>query len=161
MSWKDTLGAVAPTLASALGGPLAGAAVSVISKELLGTENSTEDELAAALSTAPAEKLLALKRADYEFKSQIKELDVQDRSNARDMAKNTSIAPQVILSTVYTVGYFLLMFLFLKGDISLPDNLEGEFKILLGIMTMAQGQILNFWFGSSSGSKEKTRLNHE
>jgi hypothetical protein len=157
MSWKETLGAIAPTLATALGGPLAGAATAVISKELLGVDNGTEEQLANAIMTAQPEKLLSLKRADHQFKRQIKELDVRDRESARELAKGTTIWPQVTLSGMYTLGYFWLLFALASGDIVIPPDMSVMFSTLIGIMTAAQTQIMNFWFGSSSGSKDKTR----
>ena len=44
VDWKDVIGAVAPTIATALGGPLAGAAVKTLSNVLLGHEKGTESD---------------------------------------------------------------------------------------------------------------------
>ena len=43
------LGQVAPTIATALGGPLAGMAVKTLSNVLLGHEGGTEDDVKAAI----------------------------------------------------------------------------------------------------------------
>ncbi len=51
------LAQVAPTIASALGGPLAGLAVKTLSSALLGTEQGSEQEVAAALSSATPDQL--------------------------------------------------------------------------------------------------------
>jgi hypothetical protein len=154
--WKETLAAVAPALATALGGPLAGAAASVMGQHLLGDSKATMVNIANAIAGATPEELLTIKQADKEFALSAKKLNVQDRGNARKFAFDTTILPQVILSIVYTVGYFSLMYGLFKGDLSIPDNIHDLAVSLIGIMTLAQGQILNFWFGSSSGSKEKT-----
>jgi len=155
--WKETLAAVAPALATALGGPLAGAAVGVISKQLLGKDTATPMEMAVAISRATPEQLLALQRADSDFEVQIKGLNVDDRKSARRFAVDTTILPQVLLSAIYTIGYFWLMSMLITGDVTIPDKISGMVMALIGIMTAAQAQIMNFWFGSSSGSKEKTR----
>jgi len=155
-NWKATLAAVAPTLAMALGGPLAGAAVGVIGKALLGNDAASMDDVAAAIAGATPEQLLSIKVADKEFDVKLKELDVKNTEGARQLAINTSILPQIILSVIYTGGYFYLIYGLGSGEITIPKNVEQPFNILLGIMTAAQAQIMNFWFGSSSGSKEKT-----
>ena len=46
------LGQVAPTIATALGGPLAGVAVKTLSNVLLGHENGSEDEVKATKAVA-------------------------------------------------------------------------------------------------------------
>jgi len=154
-NWKETLAAIAPTLAAALGGPLAGAAAGAISKVLIG-EAATIEDIAAAVMTASPEQLAQLQAEDKEFALQTKKLNIADRKDARKFAVNTSIAPQVILSIIYTIGYFVLMYALISGNVTIPEDIMPMVTILLGVMTAAQAQIMNFWFGSSSGSKEKT-----
>jgi hypothetical protein len=156
-NWKQTLAAVAPTLAAALGGPLAGAAVNVIGKALLGEDRAfDEDMVSQAVLGANPDQLLALKNADNDFNVQMKKLDVENTKSARKFAVDTSIMPQVFLSIVYTVGYFLLVYALMSGEITIEPSIMPMVTTLLGVMTAAQAQIMNFWFGSSSGSKEKT-----
>lgn len=156
-NWKRTLSAVAPTLATALGGPLAGAAVGVISQALLGRDGATSAEIAAAIGIASPEQLVSLQNADNEFLLRTQELDVKDRQSARKLAIDTTIVPQVILSSIYTMGYFWLMAMLINGEVTIPDDISGMVMALIGVMTAAQAQIMNFWFGSSSGSKEKSK----
>ncbi len=155
-NWKETLAAVAPTLASALGGPLAGSVVSVIGNKLLGVEDATESQIADAIKKASPEQLVALQEINNQYEIDMKSLDVKNTEGARNLAIKTSIAPQVTLSTIYTIGYFGLMAALLSGKVSIPIDIKDMVMTLLGIMTAAQAQIMNFWFGSSSGSKEKT-----
>ena len=155
-NWKETLAAVAPTLASALVGPLAGSVVSVIGNKLLGVEDATESQIADAIKKASPEQLVALQEINNQYEIDMKSLDVKNTEGARKMAIDTSILPQVTLSIVYTVGYFWLMSALISGDVTIPEDINGMVMALLGVMTAAQAQIMNFWFGSSSGSKEKT-----
>jgi hypothetical protein len=155
--WREVLAAVAPTLATALGGPLAGTAVAIIGRKLLGKDDATEDEIAQALGSASPETLLQIKGADLEFKRAMKELDIQDRQGARKLAIDTGIAPQVILSSIYTGGYFWLMGSLIGGEVVIAQDIQALVFPLIGVMSAAQIQIMNFWFGSSSGSKEKTK----
>jgi hypothetical protein len=155
---KGIIGTVAPGLATGLGGPLAGAAVAFITKSL-GMEPGEDDKAIAALQADP-QAILALKVAEIEYKKFLKEgdikiaeLDVQDRGSARALAIAKGLFPQVSLSIVYTVGYFTMVFGLMSGKLAMPPG--DLFAGLVGIMTMAQGQIMNFWFGSSRGSQAK------
>ena len=91
-NWKSIVGTVAPALATALGGPLAGMATAAIAKACgLGDGASQEDVMAAVQNMTP-EQLAALKQAEFEFKSRMKELDVdlvRIAAADRDSAKCT------------------------------------------------------------------------
>ena len=164
MDWKKIVGTVAPGLATALGGPLAGLAVKAIGGALGLSEGASEDDVAVAVSGANPEQLLALKQADQAFKVKMRELYVdlerlagQDRASARDIAK-VNMWPHIVLSTIYTFGYFAMLYLFMTGNVEIATSLKTEFSIVLGVMTAAQTMIMQFWFGSSSGSKEKDAM---
>lgn len=159
--WIKTLATVAPSIATAIGGPLAGVAVKVATSAL-GIENDPK-VLEDALLVGDPDTLFKLKSAENDFKIEMKRLDIdlaridgQDRSSARDMAKQ-NMMPQVILSTIYTLGYMVVMWLFLTGEVSIATDVKTLFGSVLGVLTAAQVQILNFWFGSSHGSKTKTQ----
>lgn len=163
MDWKRTLATVAPALATALGGPLAGMAVKVAT-DALGVESS-ESALSELVLSGNPDALLKLKAAEHTFKIELKRLgielakiDQEDRESARELSK-VNMIPQIILSTLYTLGYFVVMYQFVTGDIVIQPESTTAFNILLGVLTAAQTQIMNFFFGSSSGSKEKDYLN--
>src|SRR6056297_2704287 len=160
--WKDTLVAIAPTLASALGGPLAGLAVGLATKALGKTEGS-ESDLAAAIATGDPEVLVKLKEVETQFKLELKRLDVEldkvnatDRDSARKLAISRGLQPQVVLSTIYTVGFVWLLWELFAGEAEVPKEHLGLANVLIGMLGAGQTQILNFFLGSSSGSKEKT-----
>lgn len=160
-SWKDIVMNVAPMLGTALGGPMAGAAVKVIAEEVLGDPNASESQVADFIATADPDALLKLKQADHDFKLKMEELGLEleeirykDRASAREMAKY-NMWPQIILSSVYTVGYVYLLAAFLIGDVSVPTELKTEFNLVLGVLTAGMANIMQFWFGSSAGSKSK------
>jgi len=167
-NWKDTLSTVAPLIASAFGTPVAGLAVQA-GLAALGIKpdvkvEKQQTQLEEALVSATPSDLLKLKKADYEFKERMEELGVEvqklnqkDRVSARDLAKSSGVIPQVILSVVYTISYGFVMYMFMTGGVNVQDGQQVLFGSLIGILTAAQIQILNFWFGSSSGSKEKTK----
>lgn len=159
---KGLLGSLAPTLATAIGGPMGGIAMKFIADKFTsGDTGKVEDFLLSADPSA----LKELKLADIAFKTHMKELDIdleeiafKDRDSARNLAKEKGLFPQVILSIVYTVGYFGVMFMFMTGKLQVAPEHNVMFGGLLGILSAAQIQVLNFWFGSSAGSKRKTEV---
>ena len=162
--WKSTLSKVAPMVGAAVGGPFGGMAASA-ALSLLDIEpekGNEEAQLEMAMMSMSPEQAAKLQMAEKNWKKTMKELDLKvedlhakDRVSARDLAVKTSIMPQVILSGLYTAGYFAVLYLFLNGDVSVDDSMKAEFNLILGVLTAGQVQIMNFWFGSSSGSKNK------
>ena len=163
--WKATLRAVAPALGTAIGGPMGGLAARTVSEILLGKPDATESEIAAAVSGATPDQLLALKQADNDFQARMAELGVElerlsqeDRASAREMGMKTTLIPQIVLSSLYIGGYFWVLYLFMQGDIDIGPDYIGTFKGLLGALTTPNFMILSYWFGSTRGSAEKTAL---
>ena len=155
MNWKDTLGAIAPTLATAVGGPVAGLAVKTM---LAATGLSSEKELADAVVSGDPEVLYKIKQAELDFDQRMAELGIerdkigaQDRASARDMAKSTTLWPQIILSCLFVGGYFALIFTLFSGQFVLDDSIRDMSNILLGVLTAGIPMILRFWFGGSPG----------
>jgi len=155
-----TIKAVAPGLATALGGPLAGAAAGALVSALGGDEKAAE----AALLTQDPATLLALRKAEQDFAVRMRELDieperlaVQDRASARDMAK-TGMKPQMLIASAFVIGYFFTMGALLFGLVEVDGIGAQILPVLVGALTAGLQQILNFFFGSTLGSKEKTEL---
>ena len=162
MDWKQIVKGIAPVIGGALGGPFGGVAAKVLSEKLLGKPDGTEEELENYIVNANPEQLAELKKIDNDFKVRMRELGfkeeelhVRDRESAREMAK-VNMKPQVVLSVLYTLGYIFVLGIFLHGDVTIAASVKAEFNMVLGVLTAAQVQIMNFWFGSSSGSKQKT-----
>ena len=108
---------VAPSIASAVGGPLAGMATKAISEALLGKPDGSEEELLQAAAKATPEQLLALKKAENDFALQMRELDIdleriasEDRDSARNREIKTKDWTPKILAGGITVGYFGVLF---------------------------------------------------
>lgn len=162
--WKSMLGTVAPMLGTAVGGPFGAMAGKMLGNALLGNEDATEDEIALALQNASPETLLKVKQAELELQAKLKELGIkeqqlayQDTADARDMAKKTTLAPQMILSALFIGGYFVLVFILFSGQIAIDDSIRDMSNILIGVLTGSFPSIMQFWFGSSHGSKEKNK----
>ncbi len=153
---------VAPSIATAVGGPLAGMATRAISEALLGKPDGTEAELAEAAAKATPEQLLALKQAEQDFAVRMRELDIdlERISNAdRDSARNREVATKDwtprILAALITVGYFGALFYMLRNGLP-PQGGSEAMLVMLGTLGTAWGGVVAYYFGSSAGSKEKT-----
>ncbi len=153
---------VAPSIATAVGGPLAGMATRAISEALLGKPDGTEDELLEAAKNATPEQLLALKQAEQNFVIRMRELDVdlerianQDRNSAREREVKTGDHTPKLLAAAVTFGFFgVLFWMIAKG---LPANGGEAMLVMLGTLGTAWGAIVSYYFGSSAGSREKTQ----
>jgi hypothetical protein len=161
--WKRTLATVAPALATALGGPMAGVAVRIAAEKLGMDPNATsESDLATAVASGDPSILLKLREAEADLKIEMRRLDidlqrinVDDRKSARDLAAIKGLAPQMILGTVYTGGFIWLLVSLFTGDVTIEPEQKEIANVLLGILGAGQAQVLNFFFGSSTGSKQK------
>ena len=162
-NFGSLIGSVAPTLATALGGPLAGMATKALSQALLGNEDGSDDDIQAALRTASPEQLASVKKIDADFRVQMKSLDidleriaVDDRKSARSMQTETRDWIPRLLAVSVTVGFFaILIYMLVYG---LPTTGNEALLLLLGALQTAWGGIIAFYFGSSSGSQKKDQM---
>lgn len=163
--WKKVVGAVAPTLATALGGPLAGIAVKTIATQLLGNSEGTEEDVAAAMAGADPQTLLKLKEIDAEFKKtmidagvKLEEIAAGDRDSARNREVNAhdSWTPRILAAVVVT-GFFLCVYAILGGHVAdLKDPLiAGLIGTMVGYTSAKADQVISYYFGSSASSKAK------
>lgn len=166
MDWKQIVGAVAPWIGTALGGPLGGAAVGAIS-DALGLSEKTEESIKAALSGVTPEQMIALKNADAAFAVQMKELgfknqqemarlDVENTKDARAMQMTTKSPVPAMLAFLITVGFFGILIGMLAGWLKLEEN--QALLLMLGALGAAWGAVINYFFGSTAGSQSKNEL---
>jgi hypothetical protein len=154
--WKSLVSSVAPVLGVAIGGPFGGVASKAI-QAALGVDS--EAGIAKELQANP-ESLFKLKKADQDFDLKMKELDIDvmqidadDRANARDLQKQNKAIIVPILAALTVACFFGVVFWVLTGKVSLESTLLG---FVLGQVSSKAEQVYNFYFGSSSGSKDKT-----
>lgn len=160
---KRVLAGAAPGLAHALGGPLAGAAVEHLSRAIFGGDAADEEALAHALERAGPEQLLALKKAEQDFQLALRQasveemrIDAGDRANARERQSRMNDWTPSVLGAVVILGFFIVLAVMVARK--LPPGAETEFSIMLGALATMTAAVVNYFFGSSAGSKEKTRL---
>ena len=162
--WKGVLNTVAPTIATALGGPLAGMAVKAIGGAL-GVDQPTQAKVEEAIASGnlSAEQFAALKQADTDFKLKLRELDIkeeeihaEDRKSARDMQTATRSKVPAILSVITVTGFFFLLGGAALGKLTLTGS--DVMMLLLGVLARETASVYQFWLGSSSSSQNKTDL---
>ena len=157
MEW---LKQIAPTIATAMGGPLAGMAVSAISKAIGVDEDKVSDLIKDNKLTA--DQIAQVKIAEIELQKQAQELglnfaklEVDDRKSAREMQATTrSIVPPA-LAAIVTVGFFGILVMMLLGKV---DSNNPAILMMLGSLGTAWTGIIAYYFGSSAGSQAKTDL---
>ena len=166
---KDIIQHIAPTLASALGGPFAGVANKFITDNLVGDNISSEKSPKETLSNLldDPKKLQKIKDLDQEFMLEMQKLDIDvfsleinDRMDSECKAK-TNQRPQIIISTLFLVAYFLMLTAIFAVEASDTINmtkgensLTGELQILFGVLTAGVGQVLSYWFGGVFGKND-------
>jgi hypothetical protein len=149
---------VAPVLATAVAGPAGGAAVSWIASKL-GIPDDTVEGITEALTGNP-EMTMKLKELDLEYAK----LEAADRDSARQAyaavatSENATkldkaVVPLLALGTVTLAFLFIGILIF----IDVASDQQQMIIFALGFITSSAGQVLSFYFGSSQGSKDKTK----
>jgi len=157
----DWLNKLVPTIATCLGGPLAGLAVTAVSKAL----GIDEDKVQGVIDSGKlsADQISSLKQAEIELQKQAQELGlnfeqlaVQDRMSARDLQKETKSFIPPVLSILVTIGFFGILGGLMSGKIMTSDAL----MLMLGSLGTAWTGIIAFYFGSSASSQAKDHMIH-
>jgi hypothetical protein len=150
---KNVVGAVAPTLGTALGGPIGGMAANVIS-EVLGVPNNPK-AIEKGLAEATPEDMLKLKKAEQEFQVQMKELEVDvfklEVADTQDARKNFSKDWTARIMGIATLGGFL-GYIFLVTLQPPEQNSEALINLVLGYLGGLASAVISFYFGASNSS---------
>lgn len=159
MDWLKT---IAPTLATALGGPLAGLAVDAVGKAF-GWEGATREKVEALL-TGPmsGEQIAAIKLAELdlikherELGFKFEELLTKDRDSARQREAAVKDNTNKILAYVVVGAFIAMVASILMGWSKAESVMAGT---LVGYLSAKAEQVLAYYFGSTKGSADKTAL---
>jgi len=159
IEWKSILGTVAPVLATALGGPLAGVAVKALASGL-GVES--EGDVAKLVASGDATTLTKLREIDLAFETKMAELGIDmervaaaDRDSARQREVSTGDhwTPRALAAAI-VVGYFVVQW-YVLSHIVAAEQREIVMRSM-GVLDTALGLVLGYYFGSSSSSRQKT-----
>ena len=154
---KNIIGAVAPSIGTALGGPMGNMADNIVA-EALGCE-PTPKKIEQAVQAATPEQLAELKKLDTDFEIKMKELEVdlyaletKDIQDARNRFSKDWTS-RVIGVTV--VGGFM-GYIFLITLQPPEQNSEALINLVLGYLGGLASAIISFYFGASNtGNKEE------
>ena len=181
--WKATIRTVAPALATALGSPLLGTAVSVLSNLFFGKSDATEAEVQEYVNKGiPPDTIVKLREIDNKFKLDLeaaglnlKKLeaeteqayitDVQNARSFNSTGKGTFWMGVCILITFAAVvgGVLWGCFALLTGGLPISVTDPGIIAAVFGFIGTVVGyvasnaqQVVGFEFGSSRGSHTKS-----
>ena len=147
---KSVIGAVAPTLGTALGGPMGGMAAKMIS-EVLGVPN-TPKAIDKALAEATPEQMLELKKTEQAFELQMKELEVDvfklETADIQDARGKFGKDWTARIMGLVVVGGFM-GYIFLVTLQPPEQNSEALINLVLGYLGGLASAIISFYFGAS------------
>ncbi len=155
----DWLKMIAPTLATAIGGPFGTMAYGVVAKVMGISAEDAQKTIEAGKLTA--EQIASLQLAEIELKVRAQELGldfakvaVDDRKSARDMQVSLKSAIPPTLAILVTIGFFGILIGLMTKTFATSDAL----LLMLGSLGTAWTGIIAFYFGSSAGSQAKDAL---
>jgi len=158
----DWLKQIAPTIATALGGPLAGLAVDAISKAIGVDPKDVNKTIADGKLTA--DQIAQIKQAELAMAARAQELGldfekiaVDDRKSARAMQTSTQSMIPGMMAIAVTLGFFGILIGLMTEHFKTSDAL----MLMLGSLGTAWTGIIAFYFGSSAGSQKKDDLLHQ
>ena len=157
MKLGGLLKSLAPTIASAAGGPMAGMAVKMAASKLGLPENTTANEIEDLIERQP-ERAVALKQADEDFKNRIREMEidlesfkteVEDRKDARENFSSDWTPKIFSILCLLLYGGFVMIVTLMPHD----QNDETIISLVLGQLSGILGTAAAFFYGGSSGKK--------
>lgn len=155
--FEKLIGAVAPTVATALGGPLAGNAVGFLMKAL---DIDTPDALAEKLQAQAPATMLALRQIEVDYQKHLDDVGVDleriaagDRDSARNREIQVKDKIPAVLAIGTSVGFFgLIAFLIFREP---PFGNQALLNVMIGSLGTAWIGVISYYFGSSAGSAAK------
>jgi hypothetical protein len=163
MNWLDTLKSLAPTVATALGGPLAGAAVSALGS-ILGVAEPTQDAIAKLFKDGQlsADHLAEIRKLELDYQNQEKErgfkfaeLEYKNQDSARQMQMATHSKMPAILTIMVTLGFFgILSLLFFHPELKGNEIV----MMMVGQLSAVWAGCVAFYTGTTFGSANKNAL---
>ena len=152
----NLLKGIAPTLATAVAGPLGGAAVSAIASRL-GVGDSVEAVAKAIVGDPKAAEKLA------ELELEMAKIDASNTADARKMnsdIQNSATASWLAKNIAYVIDVAIiagaLTMTFVVFIVGVPEQNKSMAFTALGSLWTLTGTVVNFHRGSSAGSKAKT-----
>jgi hypothetical protein len=153
-----------PTIATAMGGPLAGLAAGFVADKL-GVSDKTIANISEVLTKASSDPatMLELKRIDIDLQKFFANMEVdlekvhsEDRDSARNREVQTKDNTPKILAYVVTAGFFgILSWILFKG---FPKDNTEVVIYMLGSLSTAWTGVMAYYYGTTKSSADKTTI---
>lgn len=163
MNWLETLKAIAPTVATALGGPLAGAAVSALGG-ILGVPDATQETIGKLFKDGQLsqEHLAEIRKLELEYQNNEKErgfkyaeIEYKNQDSARQMQIATHSKMPAILTIMVTIGFFgILSLLFFHPELKGNEIV----MMMVGQLSAVWAGCVAFYTGTTFGSANKNAM---
>jgi len=163
---NDILKALAPTLASAVLGPLGGVAVSAIGK-VLGIDNATTESVSKAFQDGKltSDQLAKLQELELQYQNEEKErgfkysdLEFRDRDSARKANVEGGTQKYLFWLSMLLLAVSLgseVWVLFNGYPDAIPEIVVGR---ILGLLDSVTLMVLTYWYGTTNSSAQKNTL---
>lgn len=151
---------IAPTIGTAIGGPMGGVAAKMLSDKLLGRPDGTPSEISEALAFADPSQLAEIRRIDADFEIEMKKLGVDIEHIAmmdRDSARRREMVVKDVTPTVLAYMTMLSFFGYIGAITFFPptDMDLGFINLAVGWLGGMASTVGAYYFGSSTGSSKK------
>ncbi len=169
-AWQGLIKSIAPRVGLALGGPFAGLATQTLANTLFPDQSGVKQsasltKLLSGPLTGDAVMLEKLRQAEKKFDVQMRKLDVeietlhvQDRNAARHRQEKLGDYWPNLLGIMVLLCFFATVAYILMNGLNHLDSTTAAFSgTLVGYVSAKADQVIAYFFGSSSGSREKTR----
>jgi hypothetical protein len=162
-NWQEILKSLAPTVATAICGPLGGAAISALGC-ILGVDAPTQDKIKTAIASSQMtpEQVSQIKALELQYQNdenergfKYAELQFLDDKSAREMQIATMSNVPPVLAILVTLGFFGILIFMVTNSTYKPTE---PLLVMLGSLGTAWTMIIGFYFGSSHGSQNKDML---
>lgn len=160
MNWSE-LGKKVADYAPLLGGALGpvGAGVGALIASEFGTEN-TPDAINSFIAGNP-EAQVKLREIELTHKAQLQRIKLEtlqaelgDKANARQAHSQSKMPAYLSIGLTVLIG--VLIFLLFYVDV--PAGSREVLFMLLGVVIKEWGSAMQYWFGTTRSSADKTRL---
>jgi len=157
MDWLGTLKTLAPTVATALGGPLAGMAVSALGG-ILGQASPTAATIASSITDGQLtpDHLAQIRQLELQYQNDEKErqfkysdLAFKDVASARGMEAATKSTTPTVLTYLIVLSGIALMTAVIAGWVKADNVMSGT---IIGYAVSEMKVVLQFWFGGTKAS---------
>jgi hypothetical protein len=165
-NWEDTLMSIAPTVATALVGPLGGVAVGALGK-VFGLDNATTTQIAGIIQNGQMtpDQLSEIKKLEMQYQNDEAErgfkyenLAFQDRDSARKANVAGGIQMELFWMSIFilaiTIGTEIFV-LFYGYPKELDDIIVGR---ILGLMDGVTMLVLAYWYGTTNQNRSKDSI---